>query len=127
MIRKLFWIFVLISGCGPATVEETQASGSAVVSQLIEELREITSRHDLEQALPRLRRYFDRLTDLMLVLEDPSDVELSEKHHAQSELLKEELIRVYQLDGGRELIEKAQRESLKRLDAAEHRTLKRGF
>ena len=41
-----------------------------------------------------------------------------------SDMLKEELKRIYKLEGGREVIEKAQKEALIRLDAFE-RSLKK--
>jgi hypothetical protein len=110
-------------GCSPNSLEDFHHEGEAVVRQLTEDLRAIQSREDLQSAFSLLQRRFDTLVSLMIEArkyqgghseEDFQEISLP----CDGELLKE-MQRLYRLEGGREIIERAQREALLRLDAFE--------
>ena len=94
---------------------------------MVRELEKIHTREELTSALPRLKKQFAQLTELMVEakefqLKHPEEAGIDPGYyeHPYAEALKGELERVCKLEGGKELIEKAQREALIRLDAFEH-------
>ena len=107
--------------------------GESRCKALVEELRKIDNREQLARAQPLLKKYFEDFVTLMIRAR-----EFQEKHFdinnelsiasesSISSQLEEQLRRIYALEGGRELIERAQQEALVRLDAFERaRTKKR--
>lgn len=124
---KLFFLFTLmvLFGCQPTCLEDFQAEGGALARTLLKDLREIESREDLTRIEPLLKKDFEKLVDLIILsrnfqLKNP-ELELSFQNiNASLNLsLKEELKRVYEIEGGRECVERSQRESMLKLDAKE--------
>ena len=120
-----FLALIMFFGCQPSSLEDFQLEGASHMRFLLEDLREIRHREDLARVEPLLRKRFEEMTDLMI-----RALEFQQKHpdmeraylvenQALSELLQEEMQRVYALEGGKECIEKAQREAMLRLDAKE--------
>ncbi len=112
-------------GCSPTSLEEYRREGESLCRRFTEELQKIETRDELLAALPNIRRRYEEFVDLMLEVK-----EFEEEHFGEatdpwntsdflaSESLIIEMKRLYQLEGGRELMEKTQREALFRLDAA---------
>ncbi len=122
----IFFVLMLFCSCAPNSLADFQKEGEAVCRNLIEELKEIETREDLVKAAPHLRVYFEKLVDLMIgarqYLKDSEEVvDLAEPRSEVSQALAEELRRIYQMESGRDVIEKAQKEALLRLDAFESR------
>jgi hypothetical protein len=135
---RSFWTFwlkiifsfslLILSGCGPSSLEDFQIEGNAICRQLVEDLKEVHSQQQLVKKIPQLRRRFNDLVDLMIQarrfqekypIEEISDCfDLS---FIYSEQLKNCLERIYGLEGGREAIEKAQKEAVCRLDYFERK------
>ena len=114
----------LCTACSPHSLEDFQHEGEAVSKQLIVELKKIETREDLLKALPRLKEKFEKLVDLMIEARkcqlEGDEYEIAvESNTLISEALAQEMKRIYRLEAGRELIEKAQKEALLRLDAFE--------
>ncbi|MGE5196714.1 MAG: hypothetical protein ACM3JI_05235, partial [Anaerolineae bacterium] len=95
---------------------------------LTSELKEINHREELIAATPKLKKKFNALVDLMI------EARKFQKKHAEetlldsrqqnfepiaSEQLLMEIKRIYGIEGGRQIVESAQREALLRLDAFE--------
>jgi hypothetical protein len=124
---KRVLVLIFLCGCSPSSVEDFRKEGEALSRQLMENLQNIRTREEVVKAVPRLKHDFEKLVDLMIEArrfqeEEPFEPDTSNTE--VSELLREELKRVYKIEGGREMIEKAQKEALIRLDAFE-RALKK--
>lgn len=116
----MFFI-LLFSGCSPHSLEDYYNEGQALTKKLIEELKPIQNREELEEALPKLKRQFEDLAALMIEtrifqLNHPEE-EAPEYAVSLDDELMEEMKRIYELEKGRELMEKAQREAFLRLDS----------
>jgi Tfp pilus assembly protein PilP len=127
----LLFFLVSLLGCSPNSLEDYHHEGQSIVKKLIEDLKPIQSREELELALPILKKRFEALVDVMIAsmkFQDKHEGEFFEEKEEYAfsldDELLEELKRVYQLEKGRELIEKAEREPLLRLDACKRNLAK---
>jgi hypothetical protein len=129
----LIALMCLGAGCSPTSIEDFHCEGEAQCRALIETMRSIDSREELAYAKPRLKKHFEKLVDLMIDArefqeihaQDPLEISYPSENK-MSALLKEELQRIYTIEGGKEIIEHSQKEALVRLDAFERaRTKKR--
>lgn len=109
-----FWILIFLASCAPATVADLRCEGEAQTKKLAFELRAIENREDLQKAVPRLKKRFNKIADLILEARSFSKEEELEPSYASEELFAE-LARLYEMPGGRELIENAQVEAIQRL------------
>ncbi len=119
---KYLLFMVLLCGCNPNSLEDFQHEGEALCRSIVADLQDINNREDLVNASPKLKKRFNNLVDLMIEArtysqEHPEECALPPS--TSSEQLLSELKRVYALDGGKEIVERAQREALIRLDAFE--------
>lgn len=123
-----FCSFLLVfCSCSPGSLEDYQYEGEAFARSLVKELKKIQTNEDLKGAEPLLKKKFNALVDLMIEAKEfqrkhPQEEEVDVMHynHPHSEALLEELKRVYLIEGGREMVEKTQREALIRLDGYLH-------
>lgn len=124
-MKKIVICLVLLWGCSPNSLEDFHHEGQALVKNLIEELKAIQNREQLQKELPGLKSQFEELVDLMIAArkyqESHPEEEIFDYASFDDELL-EEIKRIYKIEKGKELIEQAQREALLRLDAF-HRTI----
>ena len=116
-------VLVGLVGCSPHSLEDYQYEGEAQARALVKELKKIHTREELSSALPKLKKQFHQFVQLMIQakefqLKHPEYEEVDPAYfdHTYTEALKTELVRVCKLEGGREMIEKAQREALIQLD-----------
>lgn len=124
-VKQFIYAMILISflaGCGSRSLEDFREEGLQTTRSLLVELRQIHNRRELVEAAPKLKQSFNRLATLMIAARefqkthpDQEKLELQEWDHELSDQLRAELNRLYQLDGGREIIEKTQEEALRRL------------
>ncbi len=112
---SLFCTLFVLGSCG----SPSEGSKSKVLEELVSELEGISSRQELQRELPKLTKLFDQIGAQIIERGDePSCAEdLPPVHSDSSEKLKTELIRIYKIEGGRELIESAQRPALLKLSA----------
>jgi hypothetical protein len=108
-----FWIFLFLASCGPAALSDLRYEGEAQTKKLAEELRGLESKEDLQKAIPKLRKRFNKIADLLIEAREFQKEE-SQPSFA-SEQLFAELARLYEMPGGRELIESAQLEAVQKL------------
>lgn len=116
-IRKilLFWILIFFVSCAPATYDDLRCEGEAQTRKLAESLQAIETVEDLQKAVPRLRKKFNKIADLLCEVKYFSSIETQPSF--ASEQLFAELARLYEMPGGRELIETAQNQAVQRLQA----------
>jgi len=127
----LFLLLLLIStGCSPRSLQDYKEEGEGVVHTLVEDLKAIRTRDELLSVSGRLRRHFDRLAEIMITAEEyrreHTHTDTDECYVPNRELsdqLREELNRLYRIQGGRQIIEKCQEQALHRLDAYQKKQL----
>jgi hypothetical protein len=132
LVKRIFWIVLLFYGCSPNSPQEFHREGEARCLSLIRDLDKIENREQLLQAEPQLKKYFSALTDLMIEarefqrkrLDDACSESPLESNPVDA-LLEEELRRIYMIEGGREVIERAQQEALVKIDAYERALVKK--
>lgn len=123
-ILILFFLFTLFS-CQPSSLEEFQFEGAGEVRLLLEKLKNIETREDLVLAEPLLKKHFERIVDIAIEArlfqqKNPrSEIQFLQIGQFLSQSLLEEMTRIYALEGGKECIERAQREAMLRLDSKE--------
>lgn len=126
------FLCLLLTACGPHSLEDFEKEGEEVILALIQDLQAIHSREQLLISSSKLQYHFDRLVALMIAAEEFSilhselDKESLQINHELSDQLRAELNRLYRLEGGRETIEKSQEKALYQLDAFE-RAKRRNF
>lgn len=103
-------------------MDEFREEGEGITNSLINELKKIRNRDEMIIEAPRIKKMFDDLANLMVGAHEyrkkhpNSDIpELTSQNHFLCDQLREELTRVYLMEGGREIIEKCQEEALKKL------------
>jgi hypothetical protein len=125
-VGSTIWALLLLCSCSPNSSEEFQREGETHCSMLAADLQKIENREQLLLAEPVLKKHFERLIDLMIEakqfqqkrFEDiPTEIPCEE--NAAEASLENELRRIYAIEGGREIVERAQQEALVRLDAFE--------
>lgn len=121
--RILLLSLVLITGCSPDSLDDYQKEGQAICRILSKELRTVQTRDDLLKSEVNLKKKFDDLVELIMQAKVHQMKHHDECSFAQedqnpfSEELLYELKRIYaQIEGGREIVERAQKEALFRLD-----------
>ncbi len=109
---------MFLCACAPSSVEDFRCEGEALSQGLASEMRHIQTREDLRCEMPRLRKKFLKLSELLLAAREfranHPEIEVQAPSFASDELFAE-LARLYELPGGRELIESAQCEAIERL------------
>ena len=105
---------MFLFSCGPNSLEEVRIEGESETRKLAQELRSIENKEDLQKALPRLRKRFNKLADILALAQNYSAEDTPPT--LASEELFIELARIYEMPGGRVLVETAQAEAIKRLE-----------
>ncbi len=90
---------------------------------MIQLLQEIHDTRELTQSVPSLKNHFEKMVDVIILARayqtlHPDEV-VEPIDPILQQALKDELMRIYSLEGGREIVEKAGHEALIRLDAHE--------
>lgn len=124
--------FVLLYGCSPNSSEEFHREGKERCRALMGDLVKIENREQLLRAEPHLKRHFESLISLMIEAREFQQKHLEglegegaiDENEADARL-ETELRRIYAIEGGREVVERAQHEALVRLDAYERALAKK--
>src|SRR5262249_39629795 len=104
---------LLVVGCEPS-VRQRQERAQARAEALLEELQAVRRRDQLTVAQPRIERLYTQLAQELVALEQAGGAE-PQPTSPMSVQLREELQRLYAMEGGRELIETAQEKALQLL------------
>jgi hypothetical protein len=116
-----------LCGCSPNSSLEFKREGEVQCRLFARDLKKIENRQQLLAAEPQIKKHFESLIHLMIQARafqqkhpDAPATELPyEGERSMTAGLEEELRRIYAIEGGREVVERAQREALVRLDAYE--------
>ncbi len=113
-------------GCSPNSLEDFQHEGEAMNRALANDLRQIRTKEELVKAIPKLKKRYEKYVELLIDAKEyqqkhPEEErpEIQASDLPNGEFLFWELKRIYAMEGGREAMEKAQREALIKLDAYE--------
>jgi hypothetical protein len=107
------WVLVFLASCGPASFRDIRLEGEAQTRKLAEELSAINTKEELQRAVPRLKKRFNQIAEVLLKARSV-EKEGIEPSFA-SEQLFAELARLYETAGCKEIIETAQSEAIVRL------------
>jgi hypothetical protein len=125
ILRVLLGVMIL-SSCAARSMDDYYEEGQTVIRLLVIELEKIHSRQDAIKAASSIKNLFLELVNIMIAAEEFSrknnrnDINDSIRRESiWSDRLREELNRVYSIEGVQEIIEKYQEQSLYRLDAFE--------
>lgn len=126
----LLFYFLFTVGCSPNSEADFFHEGEALCRQLTEELSHIETAQQLREEIPKLKGYFNKIAELAIAarrfqMEEERREDVEQIPFQASPLLSLELKRIYQLEGGREAIEKAAHEAFLKLDAFEGSLIKR--
>ena len=129
-IGVLSVIAIMLSACAPSSMEEFRREGEAISRNFTLQLQKVETREDLVEMLPKIKKCYEEIVDLMIDLSAFKERHFGEAVDAwyasdqlASETLMIEMQRIYRLEGGKELMEDAQKESLFRLDAVLRKTV----
>jgi hypothetical protein len=128
----IYVLLFLLSSCSPNSSEEFRQEGEARCRLLVTDLQKIENREQLLLAEYKLKKHFEGLINLMIEarefqqkkLENISNEGVIEENNTEG-VLQSELRRIYTIENGREVIERAQQEALVRLDAYERALAKK--
>ena len=119
MWKKMLAIGLILAGCSSHSLEEYQYEGEAICRVLVKELEKIQTKEELAAIVPKLKKHFHDLVVLIGQAKEyqkkhPEEAEIDPAYyeHPYAEALKDEMVRLCKLEGGREIFEKAQREAL---------------
>jgi len=128
-MKKMLYLFLLFLaiGCSPSTAQDCKREAKGVMKSLTVDFREIQTREDLVDKQEQIKQKTEELVTLMIrlkKLQESGAVMLEEEDHSISDSLMHEMKRIYCIEGGRELIERFQREALLKLDAYDQKRKK---
>ena len=127
----LFFCLLVFCSCSPTSLDDYQREGQLLCRHLAKELKNIYTREELLKSELMIKKKFDELVELIIEAREyqvkhPDEYVLAGEENPFSEELLFELKRLYtQIEGGREIIERAQKESLIRLDGFEKKLQKK--
>ncbi len=113
---KSLWLLLIVFavGCSPVTLEELRCQGEAETGKLAADLRKLETKEDLQKALPKIKKRFNRIGDILMEVRKFSNALPIEPTVASEELFIE-LSRLYELPGAQELIENAEEDAIRLL------------
>lgn len=121
------WVFsclLLFCACTRSSIEEYRRDGEALCRSFTHLLQRVETREDLLKSLPEIKRHYEEIAKLVIEAQnykkehEGEAVEPWDSSDAlASETLMLELKRIYRMEGGRELMENAQKEAFFRLDS----------
>jgi|SRR5579872_330670 len=121
IMRIFVWlVLICLVSCAPATWEEFRLEGEAETRKFAAELRKIETQEELVKALPKIKKRFNMIADLLVKISGKTPVRETEPSLA-SDALFMEMARIYEMPGGRELIESCQSEAVRKLDKSTKR------
>lgn len=119
LVKFLFTVFLFLFSCSYHSVEEVTVDVNEQLRKIAFELSSIKTKIELERSVPVLSKKFCKLSELIIIADRLENFEQSIHSGDGAALLQKEMIRLYQIHGARELIEKAQLKGLKALEKYE--------
>lgn len=109
--------------CARSSNEEKQLFAKEYLERLYMTLTQIHSPQDFSRSFLQLQILFENIAELLLD-EDEQSTSQSPDMQIINKKVKQELARIYHLDGGREWIEKSQEKALGKLEMHHKRSSK---
>ncbi|MES2274172.1 MAG: hypothetical protein V4487_08275 [Chlamydiota bacterium] len=117
-MKILLGLLILLAGCAPSSLRDLRYEGESETHKLAVELQKIETTEDLQKALPKLKKKFNKLAGLLIKVREFSkknpDINETFLPSISGEELFVEMARIYEIPGGRELIESAQSEAVRK-------------
>jgi hypothetical protein len=113
----ILMVFSLISGCGPTSVADYQTLAISEMNSFTRLLKKIHDPKELKKKQNKIKIHFNSISKVMIsyrsyLEKHPEASDRScEKLQVAAGFLKSELYRIYELDGGLNIIEEAQRDA----------------
>ncbi|HEX2582693.1 MAG TPA: hypothetical protein VHL30_01095 [Chlamydiales bacterium] len=101
----------LFSACGPSSASDLRVVGEAETGKLAALLHNIDTKDDLQRNLPKVRKSYLRIAEIVLQVRKFPEAINTEPSTASDQLFTE-LARLYEMPGCRALMESAQDEAL---------------
>ncbi len=112
-----YWWFLVVvfSSCTLPNKESLQKKGESIQKSLVEDLKEVSCKEELIEKIPNLKKNFIKMAKLtaevsLFLVEHPS--ENSPYNPKTGEELYRELLRIYEIPGGKEILERIQKEAI---------------
>lgn len=130
-VKIFFTIFLIFSfsSCSLSTSADYQSDACVQIKKLTKDLKAVKDPIELQKKAKVIKKDFNKLTSLIIsyrtYLEKNGEDEIAIDGSLEkaSKELKVQLERIYNLDGGREVIEKAQKEAYIKLSLFENHIL----
>jgi hypothetical protein len=124
----IYLVLGMLTSC--SNLEDYQKESEQICHAIVRDLEGVENREDLLAIESRLSKRFQGLVDLMIdmrqgMLDQLQQEPISHFENSHNDKLVFQLKRIYRLEGGRDIIERAQREALIRLDAFERHLAKK--
>jgi hypothetical protein len=110
-MRIIVLLLLFFSACAPSSISDLRVLGEAETLKFAKLLHSIDTKDDLQRNLPKVKKSYLRIAELMVEVRkfhEAIDLEPS----AASDRLFTELARLYEMPGCRALMESAQEEAL---------------
>lgn len=115
--QKLFWLLILVFFCSYSSSLYIEKKSIKILKELLFQLDNI---HTINELLDReliLQRQFEKLVDLII---EAKKLQIDKTDNEElSNSLQKSMERIYQIDGGQEIMEHLQCSALQRLDRFE--------
>lgn len=110
-------LLLLLSGCSPSSLSEWRVEGVSIVRDLVEDFEKVQSLKDLESKKYTLKKKYNKLVSIMLEAEKYEIEEGSfQVESFYSDALRAQYLRIYEIEGAKELLYEIQKDSLHKLD-----------
>ncbi len=117
-MKKVFVALILLLGCAPSSYEGFYREGEALALAMAKDLEKVETLEDLRNMDGRLKKKFDKLTDLMIAFERYRKGSLTQRpirSSGASDRLEQQVMRIYAIEGGKEAFEAIAQESLQKI------------
>lgn len=116
-IQRILWIAMAVLLCSYSSSNYIHKKSIKILKELLFQLEDIHTINELLDKEIILQRQFDKLVDLMI---EAKKMQIDKVDNEElSNRLQKSMQRIYQIDGGQEIIEHIQCSSLQRLDRFE--------
>ena len=118
-MKKFIVICLLLLSCTPSSYDGFYREGESLAYAVAKDLEKVETLEDLKQIEGRLKKKFDKLTDLMIAVERFNQGMVGQvttgRNTFASDKLKFQMERIYAMEGGKEAFEAIAQESLQKI------------
>ncbi len=111
-MRFFLCILCFFASCSPSSPQDFMNEGRALTSDFLKDLKEVRSNKDLKKRESSLRKKYQKLAKLILMVQSLEDLSDKGLENELEDELYYEMERIYLLPGCREILEKVQEDAL---------------